>query len=222
MKFNADEWKDFSASYYKIITTDLAGLNLTALNSVDDIYTKQVLDTVEPVIQIKKLHNELAAANYIVDLGTGGGFPLLPLAKIYPDKMCVGIDARNKKLKAVEFIAEKIKLKNIALMHATFKEIIFDKPKIVFVVKAVGKTTDIIESLNLEYPADIFFYKGANFYQLEIEEIEKLKNNEQLVSIQEIAVEGLEKRYIVHCKLRENVPRGTKTMRNQKLFSSFV
>ena len=88
-------------------------------------------------------------------------------------------------------------------------------------MKAVGKTSDILEVLNVTFPADIFFYKGANFYELEIEEIEKLKNNEQLVCIHEVKVEGLQKRYIVHCKT-SGVPRGTIVKKQQKMFSKFV
>lgn len=222
MKIDLKFWKEFSQKYYQVLSTELSGLNLTALNSAEEIYTKQVLDSILPLEQIEEFNKVLSSADYIIDLGTGGGFPLLPIAKIYPNTKCVGVDARNKKLNAVNMLAHSLQLTNVTTVHATFQELIFNKPKIVFLVKAVGKTSDILDALQVTFSADIFFYKGANFYQLEIEEIEKLKNNEQLVCIHEVEIEGLQKRYIVHCKIKSNVPRGTTLKRQQKTFSKFV
>lgn len=219
MNSNFNEWEKFSNDYFDIISKELSGLNLTSLSSSSEIYQKQVLDSILPIDQIEILKETLNSADYIVDLGTGGGFPLLPIAKLFKNKRCIGIDARNKKLQAVLLIAKKLNLNNVQIIHSRFDSIIFNKPKIVFLVKAVGKTSFIIDQLKLEYPADIFFYKGLNFHELEIEEIEKLKNNKQLHAIYNVQIEGLENRYIVQCKLSSNVPHGTILKKQDILFT---
>ncbi len=212
-------WREFAENYFHYINTELSGLNLTALKTVDDIYTKQVLDSIEPVFQLTVFEQVLLQAAYVVDLGTGGGFPLLPIAKQFPETKCVGIDARNKKLLAVKKIAHFLNLKNVSVIHATFEEIVFDQKKTVFLIKAVGKIYEILEKLNIKFPSHIFFYKGANFYQLEIEELGKLNNNYQLVGVYEINITGIEKRYLVHFETHDNVPRGTQASRQLKAFS---
>ncbi|MBK9109281.1 MAG: 16S rRNA (guanine(527)-N(7))-methyltransferase RsmG [Saprospiraceae bacterium] len=49
----------------------------------------------------------------ILDLGTGGGFPLIPLAILYPEVEFTGIDGTGKKIKAVQFIANELQLNNV-------------------------------------------------------------------------------------------------------------
>lgn len=44
----------------------------------------------------------------MLDVGTGGGFPLLALASEYPDLQCVGLDATQKKCRAVQSIADDL------------------------------------------------------------------------------------------------------------------
>lgn len=216
------DWKKFAQDYQQLITTEFSGLNLTALKTIEDIYQKQVIDSIEPFNQIPSLLNPINESRYIIDLGTGGGFPLLPLAKLFSKKFFVGIDARNKKLIAVKSIADNLGLENVNVIHATFSEIKFDMPRLVFLIKAVGKISDILNSLTLEYSSDFYFYKGANFYQLEVEELNKLKNNYHLVNIHEIHIEGLEKRYLVHLRYEDNVPRGTLSVKKQRMFSSLI
>lgn len=212
-------WSDFAIEYFKIISTDLNGLNLTALKSADEILLKQVMDSIVPLEQVPSFKYSLENADFIVDLGTGGGYPLLPMAKIFTGKKLIGIDARKKKLDAVELIAKKLGLNNISTIHATFDQIKFDKPKIVFLVKAVGKISEIMDQLNCDFPTDIYFYKGANFYQLEIEELNNIKNNEQLVNVYDIKLDGLEMRYLIHCKISKNVPRRTINKQNKQQIS---
>jgi 16S rRNA (guanine527-N7)-methyltransferase len=215
-------WIDFSENYHRIINSEFSGLNLTALKTPEEIYLKQVIDSVSPLDQAPEFFNILEKSKYIIDLGTGGGFPLLPLAKIFSNTPCIGVDARNKKLVAVKKIAQNLNLPNVSILHTTFEDVIFDIPNASFVIKAVGKISEILNCLTLEYSSDFFFYKGTNFYQLEIEELNKLKNNYDLVKVHEISIEGLEKRYLVHIKYNGNVPRGTINNKKVKLFSKNI
>jgi 16S rRNA (guanine527-N7)-methyltransferase len=54
----------------------------------------------------------------LLDVGTGGGFPLLPLAQEFPMLRCYGLDATRKKCDAVQSIADDLGLKNISLIRS--------------------------------------------------------------------------------------------------------
>lgn len=59
----------------------------------------------------------------ILDLGTGGGFPLLPLAICLPHYHCTGVDSVQKKISAVERIAQAMELSNVSLISGRAEEL---------------------------------------------------------------------------------------------------
>jgi 16S rRNA (guanine527-N7)-methyltransferase len=59
----------------------------------------------------------------IIDVGTGGGFPLLPLAILLPETTCTGLDSTQKKISAVERIAEEMSLTNVHCLAARAEEL---------------------------------------------------------------------------------------------------
>jgi len=201
------DWKKFSADYWNVINTTFSGLNLTSIKTLDELHLKQTIDSMAPVEQVLEFRTSLENAEIIIDLGTGGGFPLLPLAKLYPKKICLGIDARAKKLDAVLEIAKVLNLGNVRTLHSRFEDVVIDTTKTVVVVKAVGKARDVMDSIKHTIDLDFFFYKGKNFYNLEIDQTENLTNNDHLAKIYEVAVDQLDQRYIFHCQQKKNFSR---------------
>ncbi|MBU2214046.1 16S rRNA (guanine(527)-N(7))-methyltransferase RsmG, partial [Patescibacteria group bacterium] len=63
----------------------------------------------------------------ILDLGTGGGFPLLPLAICLPQCQLTGVDATQKKVAAVERIANALEVKNVNIIAGRAEELGHDK-----------------------------------------------------------------------------------------------
>jgi len=61
--------------------------------------------------------------NKAIDIGTGGGFPGIPLAILYPEVSFLLVDSIGKKLKAVEAISQALGLKNVEIRHARAEEI---------------------------------------------------------------------------------------------------
>lgn len=93
-------------------------INVTAIKEPEDFYQKNILDSIE----ITKL-SEYQAAKQIMDMGTGGGFPGLPLAIESPDKDFLLVDCIGKKLKVVEDVANKLGLKNVKTLHARAEDL---------------------------------------------------------------------------------------------------
>ena len=62
----------------------------------------------------------------VVDIGTGGGFPGVPLAILYPDSEFLLVDSVGKKLKAIEEMVKELGLENVQVHHGRAEEIVDD------------------------------------------------------------------------------------------------
>lgn len=90
-------------------------LNLSAFRTEELCWAGNILDSVA-LLQAFDAYPELAKVRKLVDLGTGGGFPLLPLALCLPEVTCVGIDATQKKIDAVQRIVDALGITNVSLL----------------------------------------------------------------------------------------------------------
>jgi 16S rRNA (guanine527-N7)-methyltransferase len=197
---------DFSIRYLHVLKTKLAGLNLTNILDPDEFYHKQILDSINPYLQSELFKAEVAKTKVVVDVGFGGGFPILPLAKLLPDVKFVGVESKRKKVDAVKLIAEELGLTNVKLVHSRLEDFYFDRPATI-TFKAVGTVADYLPAIQRSKDVSVFFYKGPNFLELEEKSLEKLKDW-QLRENQEIEVPGTQQRFLVSFSSK-NVPRGT-------------
>jgi 16S rRNA (guanine527-N7)-methyltransferase len=199
---------DFSIRYLNVLKTELAGLNLTKILEPDEFYNKQILDSINPYLQSELFKKQVAKTNLVVDVGFGGGFPILPLAKLLPDVKFVGVESKRKKVDAVTLIAKELGLTNVKLVHSRLEDFLFDRPATV-TFKAVGTVKDYLSIIQrTSNDMSVFFYKGPNFMELEEASLVSLQNRWKLKENQKIEVPGTEQRYLVSF-FAQNVPRGT-------------
>lgn len=199
---------DFSIRYLNVLKTKLAGLNLTNILDPDEFYQKQILDSINPYLQSELFQREVKKRGVVVDVGFGGGFPILPLAKILPDIKFVGVETRRKKADAVTLIAQELGLTNVKLVHSRLEDFLFDVPATV-TFKAVGTVADFLPIIRHTHAdMSVFFYKGPNFMELEGKTLSKLEKDWKLLENQQIEVPGTQQRYLVSFEA-QNVPRGT-------------
>ena len=198
---------DFSIRYLNVLKTQLYGLNLTNILDPDEFYQKQILDSILPYQESELFKKSVKETGVVVDVGFGGGFPILPLAKLLPEVKFVGVESRRKKAEAVTLIAKELGLKNVKLVHSRLEDFNFDRPSTI-TFKAVGTIGDYLPIIHHKFPAKVFFYKGPSFLQLEGEQIKKVEKNWRLLENQEIKVPGTQQRFLVSFE-SVNVPRGT-------------
>lgn len=85
-----------------------AKINVISRKDIDELYTKHVLHS----LAIAKVQ-PFVAGTYILDVGTGGGFPGIPLAILFPETRFYLIDVIAKKIKVVQAVADALELKNV-------------------------------------------------------------------------------------------------------------
>lgn len=85
-----------------------AKINVISRKDIDELYVKHVLHSLA-IAKIQKFE----PGSYILDVGTGGGFPGIPLAILFPESRFYLIDVILKKINVVKAVAEALDLKNV-------------------------------------------------------------------------------------------------------------
>jgi len=112
-------------------------INVISRKDLDHFYEHHVLHSLSIATQF-----DFPDGYSIMDLGTGGGFPGIPLAIFFPNVHFHLVDSINKKLKVIEAVASDIDLKNITIQHSRAEEI-KDKKFDAIVSRAVAPLKDL-------------------------------------------------------------------------------
>ena len=101
-------------------------LNLSAHRTIERTWKGNVMDSLAACAFLQ----EFSIVHFpfsMLDLGTGGGFPLLPLAIVYPKHQCTGLDSVGKKVEAVRRIAKEMNLSNVTLLAGRTEDLGHDQ-----------------------------------------------------------------------------------------------
>ena len=112
-------------------------INVISRKDMDHFYEHHVLHSLAIATQF-----DFAPGDAVMDLGSGGGFPGIPLAICFPDVHFHLVDSINKKLKVVEAVVSELGLINVTVQH-TRAEAIKDKKFDVVVSRAVSSIKDL-------------------------------------------------------------------------------
>lgn len=93
-------------------------INLTAITERDDFIRKHYIDSLLCVTS-----EEFRNSDEIIDVGTGGGFPGVPLAIAFPDKEFVLIDSLNKRIRIINELCEALGISNVTTVHGRAEEL---------------------------------------------------------------------------------------------------
>jgi 16S rRNA (guanine527-N7)-methyltransferase len=93
-------------------------INVVSRKDIDELYLRHVLHS----LGISKVQPFLPGSK-ILDVGTGGGFPGIPLAILYPDVKFHLVDSIGKKIKVVDEVVEGLQLKNVKTTNARVESV---------------------------------------------------------------------------------------------------
>jgi len=172
-------------------------INVISRKDIDSLYEKHVLHSLSIAAVIN-----FQPGTQIIDIGTGGGFPGVPLAIFFPEVHFHLVDSIAKKLKVVEAVVEATGLTNVTIQHTRAEEI--KNRKFDFVVsRAVAPLKELwkwgkplIKKGNVqELPNGLICLKGGDLAQ----EIFESGLRPRMISIEEIFNEEFFKeKYLLH------------------------
>ena len=140
-----------------------AQINVVSRKDIDALLERHVLHSLG-IAKVMSFEN----GSNVLDVGTGGGFPGIPLAILFPEVNFYLVDSIGKKIKVVQAVADAIELKNVRAEHQRAEKV---KEKFDFVVsRAVTQMPDFLKWIRKsfkhectnEFPNGVLYLKGGD------------------------------------------------------------
>ncbi len=175
IEVNSEQIEKFD-NYYRLLIEWNKKINLTAIINYEDVIKKHFLDS---ILLLKVYSKDLFTSKNIIDVGTGAGFPGLPLAIMLPDAEFTLVDSLNKRIEFLKEVIDILKINNITLIHSRAEELGIDldhrEKYDICVSRAVAALPLLLEYCSpfIKKEGVLYLYKSLKVE----EEIESSKNS---------------------------------------------
>lgn len=100
--------------YYELLVEWNSFMNLTAITEFDEVMKKHFIDSLSLVKAYERIRNDEIE---VIDIGTGAGFPGIPLKIAFPQIKITLLDSLQKRIKFLGEVTERLELRNIEFIH---------------------------------------------------------------------------------------------------------
>ncbi|MCI9136471.1 MAG: 16S rRNA (guanine(527)-N(7))-methyltransferase RsmG [Lachnospiraceae bacterium] len=198
--------------FYEMLVEKNKVMNLTSITEFDDVVEKHFLDSLSLCPYI-----DLNQNMYVLDLGTGAGFPGIPLKIMFPKLKLVLMDSLNKRVMFLKEVIEKLKLSDISAVHGRAEEMARNQKYREQFDLCVSRAVANLSSLS-EYCIP-FVKPGGKFAAYKSGEIEEeVKQAEKSISVLGGKTEKLEKFTLVGTELSRSFVQIEKKKRTPKIY----
>lgn len=171
-------------SYLDAFEAQNKKVNLVSCTTRDELITKHVQDSLA-LLEVF----ELEKGQRVLDLGSGGGFPALPLALMSPQAEVVCVDSVGKKMKAVEAVAKAAGLTNVRTVTGRFEALGHDSAYREAFGLVVARAVAALPTL-LEYAAPFVCVHGLFIAYKSRDYLEELEASKKAQSVLGLEFEG--------------------------------
>jgi 16S rRNA (guanine527-N7)-methyltransferase len=105
-------------TYYEMLIEKNKVMNLTTITEFDEVMEKHFVDSLS-IVQVMDLHQSLS----LIDLGTGAGFPGIPLKIVFPELHITLADSLNKRILFLQEVIDALELEQIQTVHGRAEEL---------------------------------------------------------------------------------------------------
>lgn len=164
--------EDKFISYYKLLIQENQKMNLTTITEYEDVMKKHFLDS---CLILKEVPFSYFEGKHVLDLGTGAGFPGIPLAVMLPKTSFVLVDSLNKRIEFLKSVTKLLELSNVMLIHGRAEDLgrakEYREQFDICVSRAVAALPLLLEYCSpfIKVRGNLFLYKSKKIVQ-EIEE----------------------------------------------------
>lgn len=125
IEISDEQVKQFE-KYYEMLVEKNKVMNLTAITEKDEVIIKHFIDSIAIIPYLKEKNISLNNELRIIDIGTGAGFPGIPLKIMLPDVKFTLLDSLNKRVGFLNEVIFELQLTNIEAIHGRAEDIAFD------------------------------------------------------------------------------------------------
>lgn len=182
-----DNKKEQFYEYYKLLVEWNKVMNLTGITEYEEVNEKHFVDSLS-IVKVLDLNN----VNKIIDVGTGAGFPGIPIKIVFPHLKVTLLDSLNKRIKFLDEVISKLNLKDVETIHGRAED--FAKRNEYREMYDLCASRAVANLSTLSEYCLPFIHKGGYFISYKSGEVdEEIKNSGKAVKILGGSIEDIAK-----------------------------